>query len=60
MKIKIETTPEVRQLNSALENFDRVTLGKYDENPNLPELANIAEAEGMPLTAEIMREHAGK
>lgn len=60
MKTAIATTPEVRELNLAVQFFDAMTLYKYHENTDLRQLASIAESLGWIRTAEIMREHAAK
>lgn len=59
-KTKIETTPEVKALNFALEFFDSITQGSHDKNPNLAQLARIADESGLPKTAEVFRFHIAK
>ena len=59
-KVKIEASADTRDLNLAVELFDRWTGFGYDRTHDLSTLAHFADMRGWADLAATFRRHAGK
>lgn len=58
MKITvIQTTPEMRDFNEAVQNLDNISIYQYDRETNLTRLAALAGVFGLRWSQKIITEN---